>query len=380
MPAKNNEKGFVKRLGKTLAYILLAVNICVSALLLMSMLAWKISPETTNLFAYLGIGFPFIFFANIAFFVFWLIVWKWKFALFNIIVFACSWSAISTYYPIHFKTGKVPDDCIKLLTYNVRAFNWEEGDKALNNPMFDYIKNMNADIICFQEFVVRQENDRSRIISENQLNKILGDYPYHSYVKLGKNGTGYAIACYSKYPIKKSHRLPLHESTFNGSVAFDLDIKGKKVLLINNHLASNQITPEDKRLYSHFMESKDTKTLEEVTLNIKSRLSTAYAKRQKQVDYISDYIEKEKNGYAGIIVCGDFNDTPISYVYRKMKADRTDAFASTGFGPGITYHENKFWFRIDYIMHSEEIESFNAEVGSAKYSDHYPLTAYLRFK
>lgn len=380
MQAKNNENGFLKKLGKTFVYILFSINILISVLLLMSMLAWTVPSSITNFFAFLGIGYPFILLLNILFFIFWLIARKWKIVLLNIIIFAISWSAITTYSPIHLNSKNTPKDCIKLLTYNVRAFNWEENERATTNPMLDYIKSMNADIMCFQEFVIRKENEQRKIVSEKQLNKIFSDYPYHSYIRLGKNSTGYAIACYSKYPIIKAYRLPLYESNFNGSVAFDVEIKGKKVLLMNNHLASNMITKEDKRLYSQLRESKDAKVLEEVTMNIKSHLSAAYAKRQKQVDYISDYIENVKSDYDGVIVCGDFNDTPISYAYHKMKGNKIDAFANTGFGPGITYHENKFWFRIDYIMHSQEIESFDTEIGSLKYSDHYPLTSYLRIK
>ena len=58
----------------------------------------------------------------------------------------------------------------------------------------------------------------------------------------------------------------------------------------------------------------------------------------------------------------------------------TDAYAATGLGQGITYHENKFWFRIDYIMHSDEMKSYNCTVGNVKYSDHYPIMTYLQFK
>ena len=104
----------------------------------------------------------------------------------------------------------------------------------------------------------------------------------------------------------------------------------------------------------------------------------AYKKRERQADLIANYIEQQDTN--ATIVCGDFNDTPISYAYHKIKGDMTDAFANTGLGQGITYHENRFWFRIDFIMHSLAFESYNCTVDKVKYSDHYPVHTYLHFK
>lgn len=343
------------------------------------MLAWTVPPSITSIFSFLGLGFPIILFINVAYLILWLIFKHWKYALTCFVILALCYKPIFTYFPIHFKTKEVPEDCIKLLSYNVRSFNWLQGDKALNNPIFDYIIGEDADIICLQEFVASKSNKKN-LITEAQVRKKLKKYPYHSIIRFGnaKNPYSYGVACYSKYPILKTERLKFTQSSYNGSVAYELDIKGKKVLLINNHLESNKITAADKQLYHNLSVSKDTETLNEVTKNIKERMGTAYAKREVQVKYIADYIKTHKMD--ATIVCGDFNDTPISYAYNTVKGNMTDAYASTGLGQGITYHENKFWFRIDYIMHSEEIESFNCTVGNVKYSDHYPITAYLRFK
>lgn len=379
MPVES-KKSLFKKFGNTFFHIVLAANIAAMVFLLLSMLAWVIPPTKTTFFSYLGLGFPFILFTNILFLLFWAVFKKWKFFFTNVILLILFLNPILTYFPINFKTKETPEDCFKLLTYNVQSFNHEEGRKALENPMFDYIKSMDADIICFQEFLAQPDGSGRRVISNSQINEIFSEYPYRKYINLGaiNNRSGYGIACYSKFPITKSERLPLFESAFNGSVAFELEIKGRKVLLMNNHLASNRITASDKKLYQELVVSKDTKTLEEVTRNMKARLSTAYIQREKDIKLITEYINNYD--YDALIVCGDFNDTPISYTYHQMKGDLTDAFVNSGLGQGITYHENKFWFRIDYIMYSSEFESYNCEVGDIKYSDHYPVTTYLRFK
>lgn len=380
MPAKN-KSGLGKKISDSILYIIFASNLLALLLLIMARLAWNIPPSESALFAYLGLAFPIILAVIIVYFIFWIVCQRKIFILVNLLILIINWSPIFTYFPIHTKTSKVPDDCIKILSYNVKSFNWEQGKKAVNNPIFDYIRDTNADIICIQEFAASFKKDNpGNIITEKQINKILEDYPYRSVTRFGRadNQYAYGVACYSKFPINKVHRLPLYESTFNGSVAYELDIKGKKITLVNNHLESNKITSSDKKLYQNLLVSKDKETLEEVTQNIKARLSIAYMKREKQVDVISDYITKNKAD--GVIVCGDFNDTPISYAYHKMKGDLIDAYAQTGFGHGITYHENKFWFRIDFIMHSSEFRSYNCTVGKVKYSDHYPIMTYLQLQ
>lgn len=82
----------------------------------------------------------------------------------------------------------------------------------------------------------------------------------------------------------------------------------------------------------------------------------------------------------GIIICGDFNDTPISYAYNRMKKGLKDAYVSTAFGPGITYYEDFFLFRIDHIMYSDNIKAYQAGRDKVKYSDHYPLKTYLKLE
>ena len=79
-----------------------------------------------------------------------------------------------------------------------------------------------------------------------------------------------------------------------------------------------------------------------------------------------------------MIVCGDFNDTPISYCYKTIRGNMKDAFKESGLGFGISYHENKFLFRIDHIFYNNKIESYRAKVHKVTYSDHYPVTVYMK--
>lgn len=378
MPVKNKQAG--KVVAKWIKYTVFATNVLAILLLYISVSAWYIVPSKLTLVAYLGLGFPFILTLNIIYLFVWIIFWRWRYAIVQFVVLLSCWVPINTYFPLNFKEKKAPENTIKVLTYNVRGFNWLTGKEARNNPMIEYIAQSDADIICLQEFAVSTRKSKGGIITESELNKILKDYPYRSLDRLGnKSGsTLYGVACYSKYPINKSALLPL-ESKFNGAAIYEMEIKGKLVTFVNVHLESNRINAEDKKLYTNFLKnSSDKETFDAVANNIQERLGVAYKSREEQANIISQYIAKQ--GTIATIVCGDFNDTPISYAYHKIKGDMIDSYANTGLGQGISYHENLFLFRIDFIMHSLAFQSFNCTVGDVKYSDHYPVWSYLQFR
>lgn len=382
MPERNKKWSIGKAINKTLTIIIFTVNIIAIVLLLLAICAWYIPPYKSAIPAYLGLAFPFILIVNVLFLLFWLVFFKWKLFLIDLVILVLCWSPILTYYPVHTKTKEIPEDCIKILSYNVRGFNFLQGKEARKNPIFDYLNDSGADIICLQEFAMNNYKPNPKgIITISEIDDLLKDYPYRSIVKFGHSLSIYSfgVACYSKYPILKTTEIPV-QSTTNGSVLYEIKINDKVISLVNNHLESNRLTSEDKKLYRDFLEARDSEMLDEVTTNIRSRLGVAYRIRAYQADIISHWLENLETD--ATIVCGDFNDTPISYTYNTIKGKNLleDSFVNTGLGQGITYHENMFWFRIDFIMHSRNMESFNCTVDKVKYSDHYPIYTYLRFK
>ena len=79
-----------------------------------------------------------------------------------------------------------------------------------------------------------------------------------------------------------------------------------------------------------------------------------------------------------IILCGDFNDTPLSYAYRTVCGSLSDAYAEAGVGPGISYNRSIFRFRIDHLLHSSDMRAYCATVDNrVRLSDHYPLWCVL---
>ena len=107
------------------------------------------------------------------------------------------------------------------------------------------------------------------------------------------------------------------------------------------------------------------------------KLAEASAIRAPQADSIAKHIKQNK--YAYILVCGDFNDTPISYTHRIVSESLNDTFTDSGLGLGISYNQNQFYFRIDNILASKNFKSYKCTVDhSIKESDHYPIWCYLK--
>ena len=79
------------------------------------------------------------------------------------------------------------------------------------------------------------------------------------------------------------------------------------------------------------------------------------------------------------IVCGDFNDTPISYAHHLFCRRMTDAYRATANGIGRTFNRNAMYVRIDHIFCSEEWKPYACTVDrAAEASDHYPISCYLK--
>ena len=81
-----------------------------------------------------------------------------------------------------------------------------------------------------------------------------------------------------------------------------------------------------------------------------------------------------------IVICGDFNDTPMSYTYYRMTRGRQDAFVRGGSGLGATYSYLWPLLRIDYVLFPDEYKVGDCEVHKVKFSDHYPVVAEINFK
>lgn len=348
-------------------------NVLIVVLFIASAYSDRVSPESILGFSYLGLAFPVLCALNLCFVVYWLFLWEWRFLLIGVAAFLICWGPIKKYFPYHSHTKEIPkENVLKVLTYNVMGFAYKNHTKDSPNKIIQYIVDSDADIVCLQEYAVGKSDN---FLTSKKLNRIFDMYPYRSVIPFKSSGyltTG--IAVFSKYPISNSRRVK-YDSDYNGSSVHELNIKGKKLTLINNHLESFKLTMEDRSRYTAFIKNISTDTFDGIKGALEQKLGPAFKIRSRQAEAVAAEIAKAKGDY--ILVCGDFNDTPISYAHRTIQGPLIDSFAESGRGMGVTYNRNMFLFRIDNILHSANMKSMNCTIDKIRYSDHYPLWCYL---
>jgi endonuclease/exonuclease/phosphatase family metal-dependent hydrolase len=349
-------------IGRLFQSIIGVLNVMTSAALMVAAFSDFVSPARAVFFSYLGLFFPLLFIINLGLFAFWLFAGQWKAVGLNLLVFLVCINAIHTYFPIHRETETLPEGCIKILTYNVMRFGYPATAPAVaGDRILQYILENDADIICIQEFGAMRRSNGTRLTEKNIL-AALRKYPYRNIMALKSSSRNelFGIAIFSRYPVLSARKVP-YASEYNGSVVYELDIHGQRVTLINNHLESNKLSYEERTDYYRMTQDPAARSLDVFTKMMTKRLTPAYRLRAVQAQIISRLAAENTNPY--LVVCGDFNDTPISYARRKIKGKLRDAFVDSGYGFGITYHLYRFLFRIDYILHSSNIKSYNCTVG-----------------
>lgn len=362
----------MKHFGNFFVLLILAINALFTGLLLLAAYSPYIQPESHPVQSCLGLTFPVFAFINAGFLFFWLLIQRYKTALLPLIGFLLCYSQLRTYLPINFHTSKLPEGSIKFLSYNIMGFDGAS-KKDGKNTILTYLKESNADILCLQEYA---SEESPRHLRQKDIEQGLKDYIYHRINIVG-SGSGYTnkVACYSKFPILSARVLD-YPSEYNGSVLYEIKLNEDTVTLINNHLESNKLTKADKDIYEDMLKAPEKEKVKSGTRLLVQKLAEASAIRAPQADIIAQEIASSRHPY--IIVCGDFNDTPISYAHRVIAQRLDDAFTQSGRGLGVSYNQNKFYFRIDNILISKNLRSYNCTVDrSIKESDHYPIWCYI---
>jgi endonuclease/exonuclease/phosphatase family metal-dependent hydrolase len=130
----------------------------------------------------------------------------------------------------------------------------------------------------------------------------------------------------------------------------------------------------ERSLIEEIYANEENDTMKELR-DLSFSLKQGFARRAEQAIVVKEHINSSPYP---VIVCGDFNDTPISYSYRKIRKGLKDAFVESGSGAGFTYKGKYPPNRIDYILFDDRLSSSGYISDRVKYSDHYPITAYFR--
>jgi endonuclease/exonuclease/phosphatase family metal-dependent hydrolase len=345
--AKKRGRSFI---GYVVDSLLLLVTIAVVVLFFLTLVVPKIDPHKAEKLSTLGLVAPFVYAAVLMFTLYWIIRWRVWIAGVMIIVSLCGLPSLSSFYKIEARRSydepfterdakKKYGNAVKVLSYNVRSFIDDRGERCIDS-IAAMVKSINPDILCFQEMGFSEQVDSAllplkpmpRTVSRENLSP----------------------AIYSKYPIIKAGRI----DTMKNLAWADMVLRDDTVRVFSLHLQSTDIRHTD----NEYIESREFLEEPDTTGKIRSmvtRLSENNKLRAAQVDTISNMIASSPYP---VIVCGDFNDTPISYTYRTMCEDMTDAFREVGRGYSHTYRGFFDMLRIDYVLCSDHFAPLSYEV------------------
>lgn len=363
----------IKKLKKFTVQMLMGANVASIVLMLFTGYSDRLHPADHPLLSTAGMTFPAFVVINFAFLLVFLL-FKWTKAWIPVVGLALAYYPIRVYLPIHTPKSVETmegDSILKIVSYNVCAYGgnykYEEGFETVR----DWLHDEKPDIACLQEDV---DTWRHCVFRDYQKT-----FAYNDTIALSNSELSYnCIGIHTRFPILRRERISYDTQVNNGSGAWWLKVGKDTLIVINNHFESCHLSTDDRGKYQQILKGEmkgDSARTESKLLLVK--LAEANAKRSRQIDKVCEYI-REHRQYP-MVVCGDFNDNPISYSRHAVSQLLTDCYVESGRGVGLSYNQKGFFFRIDHLFCSSHFQPCYCKIDDKMdASDHYPLICWLK--
>ena len=326
---------------KYFAFMILIITVLMMIFTFVGLFGGNVNPAGNTARSLLVYALPVLIIGNIILLVYWLVLRRWHWALMPFITLLCCIPYIGTLYQFG-----GPDEAVekqpglKIATYNVALFG-REASGFMAQDILSEMKKQKVDILCFQEYS-DQSGDKKNSDSYKE---------YFPYMVMGQSD----MVVYSRYPIVRSKNIPF-EMTNNSAMWVEVKVNDQVFRVYNAHMETTGINGTLLRaLYGNY------------TIGMMARAGQANV-------LAMDMRESE----VPVIVCGDFNDVPYSYVYNTMLGDKVDGFKECGSGYMYTFRGGKKNVRIDYIFHDKVFKGLTYYKKELTYSDHYPV--FMKFE
>ena len=327
---------------KYVAAMFLTFQIVVSIFTLVGLFGGNVTPVGNTARALCVYILPILIIANVLLVFYWLIRRRWIFLAIPVVTLACCIPYIGTIYQFSLDEPQYnTQNGLKIATYNVAMFGRETSGFMAQDILAE-MRRQKVDVLCIQEY-----------------NEISGD------MQVGRED----MVIFSRYPITGSKTI-LFEETNNSAMWADIDVKGKAFRIFNIHLETTGI---NRTLHSagKIMAQQHQQVDRNRLLNaIYGNYMMGMMFRSGQAITIAN---EKRESDKPIILCGDFNDVPYSFVYNTVKGDLVDGFKECGAGWMHTYRSKNKPVRIDYIFHDESLKGISYYKTELTYSDHYPV-------
>jgi len=333
----------------------LPIIACTGALLL-AYASCFIHPAQYGYFMVFGLFYPIILIISIIVVIAYLFV-KPKYAIILLLAIGAGLKWWPSYFSIG-ETAKSPEDAIHIASYNAQGF----------------VERNSAGIYEFAEEAAMEFSNNQDIKTIDLIT--LQESPIHNYDQfvemLDKKYTSThrrpRLSVYSHQDLEIVDSFHAENKT-NGFLHLYWNLPTDTVEVISVHLQSNKI--KNKDLNEMSQNSWTQKSKYRSFLHSMRAYKEHAVQRADQVVMILERISKTSNP---VIVLGDFNDVPMSYVSERMRLRLKDAYAEAGTGLSSTLRSVS-GLKIDYIYVSEDITVHTSNVIRTGVSDHYPIMA-----
>ena len=272
---------------------------------------------------------------------------------------------------------------IRVLSWNVNRlgspYTVADTPASLRHQMLDFIFSVDADIICFQDFVLSETKDNTISFVNNiatilDRGKFTSSYFPFYYEYEGSNYTDkIGVMIFSKYPAIDSGSFQISQHERSGYI--DMLINKKPVRVYAAHLTSMSLWPNDRNETGVDYLKGDSTKLKAQTLF--SKLIDFGKLHASEAEVLKQHINQSPYP---VILSADINSVPSGYVYHHLRSGLNDCFLEGGFGNGGTYNRLVLKPRIDVLFHSDQLEVIQFTRPKKLFSDHYPLIADFKMK
>lgn len=336
------------------------LNLICSLVFVITLIAAGADPSRYWLFSISSLLVPIIIVIHILFAVFWLLI-KWRYAISSILllIFAIPQLRLMVAFNDSSIEGKCSNSAFTVMSFNLYGLKnikiAGEQNQALSIPKFlSFIRQHNPDILCVQEnnFYADEAITKSAL------------YPYtHFDIQHG-------ASIYSRYPIIDKGFVEFGRKT-NSCLWADILVDGKKIRFYSVHLESNRVSKDVETITD---KEDDPERLAIVRRMLRNYKNSSIIRAQ-QTKMILDHAQTAKNP---VVIAGDFNDTPFSYVYSLLSEKYKDSFLERGSGFGSTFVGALPGLRIDFVWGGKKhFEFCFHRVLSTSFSDHNPILVKL---
>lgn len=243
-----------------------------------------------------------------------------------------------------------------VVSMNGHGFRASE-DNGLDE-MVAFTAGLTPDLLCIQEFPTRNGGkELARMIAR----KTGLTHQLH-------NPEGRLIV-FSRYPLSGGE-ITYFDNKVNGYAIVDVAHPGGSLRLFNLHLQTNGVSQMTDDL-SQNLQLQERKTWQKLKTML-GRYGRASKQRVEQSRPIIAAIEASEKP---VILCGDFNEVPTSYLYRSFSHHLSDAHLAQATGWGTTYPRLLPGMRIDYVLSSPAFRVADFSRHKNPFSDHKTIRA-----